>query len=221
MLDYFYTTAEYTRWGQSEFMFVVTMTFILTSVVFWYGARNQFLKITREGRLRGTAGQSVSTKWITYFVFLALNVAIYGFYIGSLAILYNGLVLMVGSSLVLIALYQYKSVSRFEVILLSVFAVLPLVTIATPMSFKQEMFFIGHVGGLCLGLTQPYEVWKNKTMGSLDWRFIATLLANSSFWFLYGLITSDWAVTAIGGGYASIYLTTLILCATLKTPRVL
>ncbi len=178
MFDILKQTIEWRSWGWNP----VTLTFLLTilfTLIDGWGYKKQ-----GETIWKNRSAESVSAITFFYEAFLCYSYAIYAVFVGSMAILFNGLIL--GYSIIPIfhGMFKFKRLRKGEKICCALFSLMIPAMFFLP--WKGEMFFVFMLAGLTALVAQPLEIWRNKNAGDVDIRSMIVFTLGVFFWASYG-----------------------------------
>jgi len=136
-------------------------------------------------------GRSVSVIQFGYWAVYFFAVIPYGFSIGSIALIFNGLV-GIPCVYILLGLWKFKDSKWYEwPTATSFLAILAIMIIADEVSEKEMIFSVSLFGIFIFGLFQIYEIWKEKNAGSVDIGVQKVFILTSMFWFVYSALVGN------------------------------
>ncbi len=181
-------TVEWQNWGWNALTisFIATVAFTLFQ---GWGLWKQDQTI-RESR----SGESVSVLFFSYFGCVFFSFLCYGFIIKSVAAAFNGLLGFL-HVLVLVSLWRFKGFTPIEKLLAAAFPLAIVAMVTVP--WKNALLLLLMGGSLLPMAHQPWEMWRNKSAGAVDIRFIAIFMASTVFWTIYGFAIDNWVLEII------------------------
>lgn len=158
---------------------------------------------------KSKSGESVSVIWFTYSTALFGVVFIYGLSTKSIALTFNGLLLTLLYIPLVVGLWKFKGFTKIEKICSAFFLAIAIACVFVP--YKDWFFLIFTAGNILFSFTQPYEIWKNKSSGVIEIKFLTVFLASTIFWMTYAYASHDWVLKIISPAYLVILSVTIIL----------
>jgi hypothetical protein len=137
---------------------------------------------------RQRSGESVAVLPFAYIGCVFLSLLCYGIAIRSLAVMVNG-VLGVLQLRVLASLYRYKTFTRTERIAIACFPWMIPAMIALP--WRGTVALAIMAGSLLPMVQQPYEIWRRRSAGAVDPRYLAIFLAAAVFGTIYAFAIAN------------------------------
>lgn len=200
-LEFLQSTMEYRAWGFNA----LTISFIATlgfSIFQGWGVWNQ-----NQGVWREKSGKSVDTPMMLYSLFFFMTYHIYGWQIGSLSIIFNGLLGFLFIPLA-IGLWKFDGFTKNDkVYLLISFSLLILIfmvkerdLVVTVAMFMVNVFLYRQV-------RETYRYGR----GVLSGTFILSFLTSTVFWVVYGFATLTVPIMIISPMYLVLWGTIGIL----------
>ncbi|MDD5738493.1 MAG: hypothetical protein PHY72_00995 [Candidatus Pacebacteria bacterium] len=184
MLEWFQINSEeIASWGIVIFAFIGAGPLVLQTVLVW---------LKKEEK-----GKSVSVIWFSYMFFLSVITIIYAYNIGSTPIKVNGIVRTLAHIPLILGLWKRKGFSKTEKI---VFILLFLFTIFAYFYPKKGIIFlIVSVGMALVTLRQPYEIYRNKSIGLVRVEIIILYIFGNAFWIFYAFASEKggWVLQAV------------------------
>ncbi|MFH1047140.1 MAG: hypothetical protein V1738_02455 [Patescibacteria group bacterium] len=185
---------------------VVTLTFliiVISTIVGVWGMWKQMRTIWRR-----RSGESVSVILFSYAVVYMSAGIVYGFQIGSLALILD-LPWAIVTFIALLGLWKFSGSRIHETILAVIFLLAGIAMVCLPYRFSM---YTGFCVGNCVAMTtQPYKMWRSGTRGSVDVRFLWTLVVTCAVWTVYGFAIGDWVVPFANLAYGLIALFAAVL----------
>jgi uncharacterized protein with PQ loop repeat len=185
---------------------LVTLTFgiiVLTTAVGVWGMAKQARTIWSR-----RSGRSVSVIMFSYAAAYMTAGVIYGFQIGSLALVCD-LPWALLTVVVLVGLWRYKGFRWYEYLLVMLFGGAAVAMSILP---YKELFYLAFcVGNVVALVTQPWEMVREGTRGSVDRRFLWALLLTCLVWVTYGFAIGDLIVPLSNVAYGIVVIVTIIL----------
>ncbi len=131
-------------------------------------------------------GRSVSIVQFGYWAAYFFAVIPYGFSMGSIALIFNGLV-GIPCVYILLGLWKFKDSERWYEwpAAISFLAIIVIMIVADEVTEKEMIFSVSLFGVFIFGLFQIYEIWKEKDTGSVDIGVQKIFIATSVFWLIY------------------------------------
>jgi uncharacterized protein with PQ loop repeat len=176
VIHFFKNTVEWQGWGYNA----LTISFIATAVFtvlegwgFWMQNRSIW---------RNKSGESISVSLFIYFGCLFITVIVYGYYIKSIAAIFNGMLGFMHLP-ILFGLLKYKGFTKLEKGVSCVFPVMIPAMIFLP--WKDLLMISLMFGTIVPLLMQLYEMWRAKSAGVINARFIGILIISTAFWVIY------------------------------------
>ncbi|PSO45502.1 MAG: hypothetical protein BRC25_02050 [Parcubacteria group bacterium SW_6_46_9] len=191
---------EFTQLGLNPkaISFAGTMTF---AVLGSWGLIDQFDRISNK-----KSGDSVSVPWFEVQTASFCSFLIYGNSVASFAVFYQGIIRSLFLVPILYLLWIYEEMTRWQVVLLWMLA---LILIANYLLPYNGAFFVGFAfANLMFLVSQPLELWIEKSPGDLSIRLIIVYGLSSLFWAGYGFAFDDTPITLLGTGYSLLYIVT-------------
>ena len=188
VIHFFKNTVEWQGWGYNA----LTISFIATAVFtvlegwgFWMQNRSIW---------RNKSGESISVSLFIYFGCLFIAVIAYGYYIRSIAAIFNGMLGFMHLP-ILFGLWKYKGFTKLEKGALYVF---PLMIPAMIFFPWKDLLMISLLFGTIIPLAmQLYEMWRAKSAGVINARFIGILIISTAFWVIYAFAIRNWVMEVI------------------------
>lgn len=177
MTQWFYASVEYTQWGLNASTIGSLGTIVFTAIEGW-GLRKQNQNIWSHN-----SGASVSVTLISFLMFFLFAFGMYGYYVKSISMLVNGIILGALHVPILCGLCTYKKFTSTDKwsIGLSSFMV-PAMLI---LPWKDGTYlFIAFCASLS-GVTQAWEIFREKDSGVVDIRLLLTYFGSTLFWVIY------------------------------------
>ena len=179
-------TIEWKLWGWN----LATLTFLFTvlfTLIDGWGYKKQSETIWEK-----ESAESVSVIVFFYSASVCYSYTIYSVFIGSVAVLFNGLVLGYNIFFLVWGILKFKNLTVTEKILCTLFSPMILAMLFLP--WKDGMFFIFMMGGMFSLVTQPLEMWRNKSAGAVDIRAMTVFTLGVFFWSAYGFAIEKLAI---------------------------
>ncbi len=149
------------------------------------------LALYRQGKKiwQTKSGAGVSTPFMLYFYFLGTVYATYGIQHYKWPMIAHGTGRGIFYAYILLGLVKYKGLTRAEMLVLWPMVLTPIIQSLTP--WGDNIFLVLSAGGVLIGCFQPYEFWKNKSVGVYHFPMIPLTLTANTFWFVYSLAVQD------------------------------
>jgi len=144
------------------------------------------------------SGQSVSITVFTFLLFEFIVTFTYGVSINSIALIFNGLLVVMQIPIVL-GLWKFKGFNKKEKALSLALCLVCIVMIFS--SAKDWFFLLFSLGSIAFFLPQPWEIWKNKDSGVVEIKMIAAYFISALFWTLYAYAIHDWVLEIVCPSY--------------------
>lgn len=129
-----------------------------------------------------------------YFGCLFITVIAYGYYIKSIAAIFNGMLGFMHLP-ILFGLWKYKGFTKLETGALCVFPLMIPAMIFLPW---KDLLMISLLFGTIIPLAmQLYEMWRAKSAGVINARFIGILIISTAFWVIYAFAIENWVMEVI------------------------
>ena len=205
-------TVEWQNWGWNA----LTVSFIATvafTVFQGWGVwkQNETIRMRRSG-------ESVSVLLFAYFSCVFFSFLYYGFIVRSIAAACNGLLGFL-HVLVLASLWRFKGFTSTEKV---VVAALPLMIVAmATVPWKNTLLLLIMAGSLLPLAQQPIEMWRNKSAGAVDMRFVSIFMASTIFWTIYAFAIDNWVLKVINPSALAILVVTSSLWYRYRRPGTL
>jgi uncharacterized protein with PQ loop repeat len=183
--DYLRSTLEWQNWGANFSTFVFIVTVILSCSQQW-GVLKQ-----RKTVLDKHSTKSISIPFISYSACFGISFLYYGLATKSLAIIFNGSIGLFSVAL-LLTLNKVKPFTIRQVLLVLLFFTMIVAMIL--LKEKDDLLFLIMLGYTVVLSHQPFEMWKKKSVGSVDLRFIIPLLISATFWTINAFIIGNWVL---------------------------
>lgn len=176
-------------------------TFVFTLVQGW-GLIRQYGTIQKK-----RSGESIPLLLYSCFTGVYLAFAVYGWKIGSLAMIMNGLLGFL-YAVVYVTAVRYPDSDGMKPWHFLFLGLIPLLALT---SFPKEV--MGTILLFATGLLfqAPIEILKNKSSGAVEPRYLVSFTASASFWVIYTFGIKDWTVFAVNAVAVAIMLWTLRL----------
>lgn len=181
-------TVEWQGWGYNALTISFIATAVFTVLEGW-----GFLMQNRS-IWRNKSGESISVSLFIYFGCLFITVIAYGYCIKSIAAILNGMLGFLHLP-ILFGLWKYKGYTKLETGCLCVFPVMIPAMIFLPW---KDLLMISLLFGSIIPLAmQLYEMWRAKSAGVVDARFIGILIISTAFWVVYAFAIENWVMEVI------------------------
>ena len=187
-IHFFKNSVEWQGWGYNALTISFIATAVFTVLEGW-GFWMQNLSIWRS-----KSGASISVSLFIYFCCLFITVIAYGFYIKSIAAIFNGMLGFLHVP-ILFGLWKYKGFTKLETGALCIFPLMVPAMISLP--WKDLMMISLLFGTIVPLLMQLYEMWRAKSAGVLNARFIGILIISTAFWVIYAFAIENWVMEVI------------------------
>lgn len=188
VLQFLKNTVEWQGWGCNALTisFIGTVFFtILEGWGFWMQNRSIW---------QNKSGASISVGLFIYFGCLFITVIVYGYYIKSIAAIFNGMLGFLHLP-ILLGLWKFKGYTKLEKGCLCVF---PFMIPAMIFLLEKDLLMISLMFGTIVPLLmQLYEMWRTKSAGVLNARFIGILIISTAFWVIYAFAIGNWVMEVI------------------------
>lgn len=183
MLHWFYTSLEYTNWGMNALTIGAIGTLAFTFIEGW-GLHKQNQSIWNND-----SGASASVTLFSFLMCFLFAFGIYGFYIKSISMIINGLILGVLHVPIFCGLWKYKTFTTMDKF--SVAFSLAMIPAMIVFPWKDGVYlFIASCASLS-GIAQAWEIWTEKDSGVVDIRLLITYLGSTLFWIIYATATHE------------------------------
>lgn len=202
MLDFILNSLEWKNFGWNSLTISFIATLILGTFQAW-GLWKQHRTIKEK-----LSGECVPVLIFSYSACLFLSFLYYGFLIKSLAVIFVGLRVF----LVIVLLYdlfKFGGFSTKEKLLSISFCAMIAAMIVVPR--KDIVLGLAMAGGLLPAVQQPIEIWRKKSVGSADVRYLTTILAATFFWAIYWMALGSVIFTALNLVFTLVILVTVLL----------
>ncbi len=186
IIEFLKKTPEYQNFGMNALTVSAIGATAFTFLQAW-GVRKQGNRIwnTKEG-------ESVSVMFIGYSMFYFFAFLIYGAERLSITMTLNGLLALFHIR-VMRGLLKFKGFTNIEWIWLFGFAILMVPGMLLLRGGEQEIFLLVLLFGIIFTLTrQTYEVWRAKSAGALEPKYLYVFLITNVFWFVYAMFVGAW-----------------------------
>jgi len=212
LLDVIKDTVEYQNWGWNM-MAVSVIGTVVCSIMVAQGLWRQNKNIWS---LR--SGESLSVVWFAYFIGMFSSAILYGFHRHSAGIVFNCVVLLVMHIPIIVGLWRFKTWSLLEKIQASIYIfAMPIAMFLIP--YKEVTFIIFSLGMIYSVSTQPWEMWRNKSVGVVDARFILYQIASVTFWAIFAFTTKALALMILNPTLFVLFSVTLYFCFIYRASR--
>lgn len=177
---------------------------VLAMLIGSYGLWDQISIIWRN-----RSATSVSLVWMTTYMFMFASFVVYGWSIGSGA-------LMVQVVRVVLLLVVVVGIVRFTGGLGKIgwlsFVILTIAMVLMVFSPEKKWFFLAFslLGGIAAA-DQPHRIWRNKNTGQVSYKLIVVYNIAAAAWIVYGLSVGDYFVTIMGVLYVVINTSTMVM----------
>jgi uncharacterized protein with PQ loop repeat len=199
---------EIQNWGFNALIISALLTVVFT-VFQGYGFIRQSQKIWKK---KSAESLSAPFFFLLFFYFIAFT--FYGFSKNSLAIIFNSLLFLPCAPIV-IGIIRFKKLTRFDIA--SLILTVPIVPIMILTKEKDVFLLILLIISLAILVTQPFEMLKAKSRGSVEIWFVIIFLATSVFWFIYSSVSGNWALQLFNFCAIIVYSLIIFLYARYKT----
>ena len=193
---------EWQSWGWNA----ITVSFVATAAftVFqsWGLWKQDETVRTRQ------SGASIAVLPFAYIGCVFLAFSYYGIAIGSAAATFNGLLGLLHVR-VLASLWRFKRFTRAETILVAGFPLMIVAMIVVPSRGTLLLVLMG--GSLVPMAQQPLEMWRARSAGAVDIRYVAIFMTSSAFWTIYALAIGNRVLAIINPSAFAILATTAVL----------
>lgn len=185
MEEFIKHTIEYQNWGLNA------ITFSFLGTAFFSLLQGWSLFKQNSTIRRKKSGKSLSVTLFIYSGCYFFSFFVYGVLSDSMGMMVNGL-LGIPYIPILFALHKYKGFTKTNWIVLGMFSLMiPLVYILE--GSVRDIFVLCGLFGLGIPLIgQIREMYKEKSVGAVEPRFIIVFMLASVFWFSYGLVIGNW-----------------------------
>jgi len=188
VIHFFKNTVEWQGWGYNALTFSFIATAVFTVLEGW-GFWMQSLSIWRN-----KSGESISVSLFIYFGCLFITVIVYGYYIKSIAAIFNGILGFLHLP-ILFGLWKYKGFTKLEK---GALYICPLMIPAMIFLPWKDLLMISLLLGTIVPLVmQLHEMWRAKSAGVVDARFIGILIISTAFWVVYAFAIQNWVMEVI------------------------
>jgi len=178
-------TVEYQNWGANAATFSFLVTVFFTCLQGWsLFAQNATIR-------RNRSGESLSTTFFIYTGCYFFMFLVYGITKNSIAFMFNGC-LGIPYIPIVLALYRFKGFQGGDWVAL-VLSLLMIPVVVMLEGAWQDMFVLTGLFGIIIPLVgQVREMYRAKSSGSVEPKFVVTFMVANIFWFTYGLTTGQW-----------------------------
>lgn len=183
MFEILRQTVEWQMWGWNLATLSFLFTLVFTLIDGW-GYKKQGETIWEH-----ESAESVSAITFFYAAGLCYSYSVYALFIGSIAVLFNGLVLGYNIIPILHGILKFKDMKKSEKICCMLFSLMIPAMLFLP--WKGEMFFLFMSVGLASLAMQPLEMWRNKNAGDVDIRAMTVFVLGVFFWAVYGFFVGQ------------------------------
>lgn len=183
--DYLRSTLEWQNWGANFSTFVFLVTVILSCSQQW-GILKQ-----RKTVLGKHSAKSISVPFISYYACFGVSFLYYGLVTKSLAIIFNGSIGFFCFAL-LFAINKVQPLTRRQIFLFLLF--LTMIAAMVLLRKKDDFLLLTMLGFTIPLVSQPIEMWRKKSIGVTDLRFIIPFLISGTFWTINAFIIGDWVL---------------------------
>jgi len=188
VVHFFKNTVEWQGWGYNALTISFIATAVFTVLEGW-----GFLMQNRS-IWRNKSGESISVSLFIYFGCLFMTVILYGYYIRSMAAIFNGMLGFLHLP-ILFGLWKYKGFTKLEKAASCLFPLMIPAMIFLPW---KDLLMISLLFGTIIPLVmQLYEMWRAKSAGVLNARFVAILIISTAFWVVYAFAIQNWVMEVI------------------------
>jgi uncharacterized protein with PQ loop repeat len=188
VIHFFKNTVEWQGWGYNALTISFIATAVFTVLEGW-GFWMQNLSIWRN-----KSGESISVVLFIYFGCLFISVIAYGYNIKSMAAIFNGMLGFLHLP-ILFGLWRYKGYTKLEIGCLCAFPAMIPAMIFLPW---KDLLMISMLFGSIIPLAmQLYEMWRAKSAGVVDARFLGVLIISTAFWVVYAFAIQNWVMEVI------------------------
>lgn len=140
------------------------------------------------------SGDSVSVIFIGYSMLYFFAFIVYGAQKLSITMTFNGLLALLHIR-IMRGLLKFKGFTSLEWFCLVVFGIVMIPGMFFFHGEKQELFLLVLLFGILATLVpQTYGLWKSKSVGALDPRYLYVFLATNVFWFTYAAVIGSWSL---------------------------
>jgi len=188
VIHFFKNTVEWQGWGYNALTISFIGTAIFTILEGWgFCMQNRSI-------WQNKSGESISVSLFSYFGCLFITVIVYGYYIKSIAAIFNGMLGFLHLP-ILLGLWKYKGYTKLETGCLCVF---PVMIPAMIFIHGKNLLMIFLLFGTIMPLVmQLYEMWRAKSAGVINARFIGILIISTAFWVIYAFAIRNWVMEVI------------------------
>lgn len=185
MLEFIRDTIEYQNFGFNTITFSFFGTFFFSILQAW-SLLKQNTKIKKK-----KSGQSLSITFFTYSCCYFFAFLVYGILNRSIGMIVNGLLGFCYIP-ILFNLHRFKGFFNINWIFLGLFSLMIPTVYLLKGELRNVFVLIGLFGlGIPL-ILQIREMYKQKSTGSVEPRFLIVFGFSSIFWFIYGLVINNW-----------------------------
>lgn len=178
-------TIEYQNWGfnMATFSFFATLFFTV-----WQG-----ISLFQQGATirKKRSGESLSVIFFAYCGSYFFAFLIYGITKHSVAMTFNGL-LGIPYIPILMGLHKYKGFTASDWMSVLIFPLMiPIVLILE--ESRRDLFILTGLFYILVPLVfQTWGMYKTKSVGAVEPKFLKAFMASGVFWFIYGLSGGGW-----------------------------
>jgi len=139
---------------------------------------------------KNQSGKSIPVALFSFSAFMTVTILLYGLSLKNLALSINGFLYALIYIPIIVGLWKFKGFTKLEKILFLSFASVTVLNIVLP--FKEWFFFGFSLASMAISLMLPIEIYRNKSIGVVNIRFIVTSFVNTIFWLIYGIAIDNW-----------------------------
>jgi uncharacterized protein with PQ loop repeat len=203
------TTVEWHSWGYNA----LTISFIATVAFTLFQAWGLWKQI---GTMRvRRSGESISLLLFSYLGCVFFSMLYYGLLVRSIAAVFNGLLGFL-HVVVVVLLWRYKRIARAEMMLAATFPLMIVAMVVVP--WRDTLLLVVMAISLVPMAHQPLEMWRNRSAGAVDLRYVAIFMASAGFWTIYALAIGNWVLSIINPAIAAILVITALLYVRFRPP---
>ncbi len=178
---------EFSHWGWNS----ITAGFLGT-IVFGLLQAGGLLKQLRKIR-RKQSGESIPILMYAFNAVQFVTFGIYGYRQDSLAMTLNAVLSLLYIRVYFLATrYPDSKPRNWWHILFAILIPWMLIT-SHPQTLMGAVLTLA-----CISLIQsPWEIWKNRTVGSVDLGFLLVFSGSMAFWLMYAVCIGDWMLVSV------------------------
>lgn len=178
-------TIEYQNWGWN----MATVSFFATVFFTLWQGRSLFQQNSTIHNKR--SGEALSVSFFAYSGSYFFSFLVYGLTKDSIAMTFNGL-LGIPYIPILMGLYQYKGFTIKDWTVVLIFPLMIPTVLLLEESIRDIFILCGLFFILVPLIGQTWGMYKTKSVGAVEPKFLKAFMAAGVFWFAYGLSGGGW-----------------------------